>query len=141
MQTFKEAGMSAHRSSSFVRRVLVADAIISGVTGIIMMAGSTMLESLLGVPATLLRYAGASLLPFAAAVAWLARRESLPNSAVWTVIAVNALWAIDSIVLLFTGWIAPTMLGYAFIVFQAIVVAGLAELQYVGLRRSNPALA
>ena len=126
--------MPAHRSS-LVRRLLVADAVISGATGLLMLAGSGILEGLLGVPSSLLRYAGASLLPFAAAVAWLARRDELPAGGVWAVIIANALWAIDSIVLLFTGWIAPTTLGYTFVIFQAVVVAAFAELQYVGLRR------
>jgi hypothetical protein len=76
------------------------------------------------------------LLPFAVAVAWLARRDEVSPAGVWAVIAANALWAVDSVVLLFTGWVAPTMLGYGFIVFQAVVVAAFAELQYVGLRRN-----
>jgi hypothetical protein len=127
--------MTAHRSS-FVRQVLVADAAISGATGLLMLAGSGFLEGLLGVPSALLRYAGAALLPFAVAVAWLARRDEVSPAGVWAVIAANALWAVDSVVLLFTGWVAPTMLGYGFIVFQAVVVAAFAELQYVGLRRN-----
>jgi hypothetical protein len=128
--------MSAHRSS-FVRRILTADAIISGTSGVIMLAGSGFLEELLGVPATLLRYAGASLLPFAVLVTWLARRDDVSIAGVWAVIAANALWALDSVVLLLTGWVAPTALGYAFIVFQAAVVALFAELQYVGIRRNR----
>jgi hypothetical protein len=128
--------MTAHHSS-FVRRILVADAVISGATGVLMLAGSGLLEGLLGVPSGLLRYAGASLLPFAVAVAWLARRDNVARGGVWAVIAANALWALDSIVVLFTGWVAPTMLGYTFIIFQAVVVAGFAELQYVGLRKAT----
>jgi hypothetical protein len=31
--------------------------------------------------------------------------------------------------------VAPTLLGYAFVVAQAVVVALLGELQYMGLRR------
>lgn len=128
--------MSAQRSS-FVRRILVADAIISGTSGVIMLAGSGLLETLLGVPSALLRYAGASLLPFAIVVTWLARRDDLSTGGVWAVIIANALWALDSLVLLVTGWVAPTALGYTFIVFQAAVVALFAELQYVGLRRNR----
>ena len=127
--------MSAHHSS-FVRRILVADAVISGATGLLMVTGAQWLEALLGVPSAWLQYAGASLLPFAAAVAWLARRDDISRVGVHAVIAANTLWAIDSFALLFTGWVEPTTLGYAFIVFQAVVVAGFAELQYVGLRRA-----
>ncbi|MGE0726318.1 MAG: hypothetical protein AB7O45_18235, partial [Alphaproteobacteria bacterium] len=91
---------------------------------------------LLGLPAALLRGAGIVLLPFAALVAWLGTRREVARGAVWAVVVVNALWAIDSIVLLLTGWVAPTGLGIAFVVFQAVVVAGFAELQWMGLRRS-----
>jgi hypothetical protein len=127
--------MSAQRSS-FVRRILVADAVISGATGLLMVAASPWLEGPLGVPSALLRYAGASLLPFALVVTWLARRDQVSATGVWAVIAANTMWAFDSVALLFTGWIEPTAIGYAFIVFQAIVVAAIAELQYVGLRRA-----
>ena len=55
--------------------------------------------------------------------------------AVWAIVAYNALWAIDSIVLLVSGYVAPTALGYAFVIFQAAVVAGFAGLQVIGLRK------
>jgi hypothetical protein len=42
-------------------------------------------------------------------------------------------------VLLASGWVAPTALGYAFVLGQALVVAILAECEYLGLRRSRPA--
>ena len=44
-----------------------------------------------------------------------------------------------SIGLLVSGWVAPTALGYAFVIAQAIVVGVFAELQFVGLRRSEAA--
>lgn len=135
--------MNTSNTSSFLRRVLVADAATSGASGLLMALGSAPLENLLGVPASLLRYAGLSLLPFAALVAYLATRRSLPRAAVRAVIALNALWAADSILLLVGGWVGPTALGYAFVIAQALVVALFAEAQYVGLRRSaaSPAAA
>jgi hypothetical protein len=51
------------------------------------------------------------------------------------VIVTNALWAAASVVLLLSGWVAPTALGYAFVIAQAAVVAVFGELQYTGLRR------
>jgi hypothetical protein len=121
--------------SSFLRRALLADAAISGATGALMVAGAGLVDDLLGLHAMLLRYAGLSLFPFAAVVFWLAARETPPHAGVVAVIAANVLWAAGSILLLFTGWIAPTTLGVAFIVAQALVVAVFAELQVVGLRR------
>lgn len=131
--------MHGTRSSSFLRFALSVDAVVSGTTGLAMWALAGPLEALLGVPATLLRYAGISLLPFVAFVAYLATRESLSRSAVWAVIALNGLWTIDSFVLLFTGWVDPTLLGYIFVVGQALIVAAFAEMQYIGLQRSQAA--
>jgi hypothetical protein len=124
------------RPSVFLQRVLAADAATCVATGLLMLFGAGALEPWLGIPPTLMRYAGASLLPIAAFFAYVATRESSPRVLVWAVIAGNAAWSFDSIALLFTGWIAPTALGIAFIVAQALVVALFAELEYVGLRRS-----
>jgi hypothetical protein len=122
-------------SLSFLRRALLADAVISFATGVLMVAAAGLVDELLGLPASLLRYAGVSLFPFVALVFWLAARETPPQAGVVAVIAANIAWATCSILLLFTGWIAPTALGVAFIVAQALVVAVFAELQVVGMRR------
>ena len=128
--------MELSRMSSFLRRVLVADATTSGACGLLMVFGSGFLERLLGVPAAVLVSAGILLFPFAGFVAYLATREHLHRPSLWAVIACNALWAIDSIALLLFGWLEPTLLGNAFVVAQALVVGAFAELQYFGLRRS-----
>jgi len=126
-----------NKLTDFLRRALLADAAISGATGLLMMLGAEFLKGLLGVPVSLLYYAGLSLLPFAALLVYFTTRESLARPVLWAIIICNALWAIDSILLLLTGWIQPTALGYAFIIAQALVVAIFAELQYFGLRRSQ----
>jgi len=120
---------------SFLRLALLADALVSGATGLLAFAGAGILDGLLGLPAELLRYAGLSLIPYAAIVAYVGTRPNVSHAAVWAVIAFNALWSIDSIVLLVSGYVAPAALGYAFVIFQAVVVAGFAGLQYVGLRK------
>jgi hypothetical protein len=38
--------------------------------------------------------------------------------------------------ILATGWVAPTELGYVLVIAQALGVAMLAALEYVGLRKS-----
>src|SRR5205823_6556143 len=124
------------QTSSFLRRVLLIDAVISGATGVMLVAGADLLHDWLAVPAVLARGAGVSLIPFALLVGYLATRVSMPRAGVWAVIVCNALWAVDSILLLVGGFVSPTALGTAFIVAQALAVAILAELEYVGLRRS-----
>jgi hypothetical protein len=131
----------ANPSDLFLRRALMADAAVSGATGVLTALGSGLLADLLGLPPALMLYAGLSLLPFAAIVALLAARRQLPRAAVWAVIAYNALWTIDSLALLMSGWIAPTILGEVFVAGQALVVAAFAGLQRVGLRRAGAAIA
>lgn len=127
--------MSMSNGSTFLRRVLVADGAISGATGLLMIAGAPMLQQALGIPAELLRYAGLSLMPFAALVVYLSRRDHVSRGGVGTVIALNAGWVVASVALLLSGHVAPTTLGYAFVIVQAVAVAGLADLQYFGLRK------
>jgi hypothetical protein len=67
-------------------------------------------------------------------VLFFSRHVTRPR--VWTVVALNIAWVIASVVVLLGGVIEPTSVGIAFVVFQALVVAGLAELQVFGLRRT-----
>ncbi|RJF99873.1 hypothetical protein [Noviherbaspirillum saxi] len=124
------------QSPSFLRRVLLADAITGVATGLMLVFGADALESLLAIPAALLQSAGIVLLPLAGLIALLATRAQPPRIAVWAVIACNAMWTIDSFVLLLSGWIAPNSLGQGFIVLQAVVVAVFAELEYFALRKN-----
>lgn len=119
----------------FLRNVLALDAVVSGVTGLLLIAGAGLLEDLLGLPVALMREAGLILIPYVAFVAWVGMRETIARSSVWAIIATNAIWAVASVGLLVSGLVAPTSLGYAFVIAQAVVVALLGELQYAGLKR------
>jgi hypothetical protein len=124
------------RPASFLRTALLADAAISGATGLLLAIGAGWLEPLLAVPVALARWAGIALLPYAAFLLVLARSESVARSSVLAVIVGNALWALASVALVVSGAIDPNALGTAFVVAQAVVVAAFAEAQLVGLRRS-----
>ena len=134
--------MTIADSSTFLRRTLWLDAAVSGTTGIVMALGAGLLEPWLAIPGALFRVAGVSLLPFAALLVALATRPTVPKSAIAAVIVANALWVVASIALLASGQVAPTMLGYVFVVVQAVAVLGFAELQWIGLRRlAGPSIA
>jgi hypothetical protein len=124
-------------NSRFLRWVLIADAATCFVCALLMVFGFSYLAELLGLPGGLLRNAGISLFPFAMFVVYLASRATLSKLAVWSVILLNALWTLDSFLLFVTGWVSPTQPGYAFVTAQAIVVALLASLEYVGLKKSQ----
>jgi hypothetical protein len=126
--------------SLFLRRVLLFDAATCLITGTVMLTASGTVERLLAIPAPVSRVLAVVLLVFGAAVAWVATRRELPGStvwAVWAIVAMNALWAVESVLALAFGWLEPNSPGRAFIIAQAVVVAVIAELQFIGLRRAK----
>jgi hypothetical protein len=123
--------------SALLRKALLADAVLSGISALLMVPAASALGSPLGLPVGLLRWSGLILVPFVAFVAWLHRQTRVQRPLVFAVVACNAVWALDSVILLFTGWVQPTLLGEAFVLAQAAVVAVLAELELLGLRRST----
>ncbi len=127
--------------SVFLRRAILADAVFSGVSALLLTFGAGALVPWLDLPEALLRETGLFLIAYAALVGWLGTRQSMPKAVVVIVIAGNAAWTIASIGLLFSGAVTPNLLGEAFVAAQAIAVGAFAELQYIGLRRSGDALA
>ena len=120
-----------------LRWALKADAAVTALNGLAYLAAATILSSLLGLPTTLLRALGCVLVVYAAIVLLVATRRALPSNAVWAVIILNALWALDSAVLVAAGWFAPSATGNVWIVMQAIIVAGFAVVQRSALAANN----
>ena len=127
--------------SPFLRRAILADAVFSGASALLLTFGAGALAPWLSLPEALLRETGLFLIAYAALVGWLGARQSMPKALVMIVIAGNAAWTIASIALLFSGAVTPNLLGEAAIAIQAIAVGTFAELQYIGLRRSGGVLA
>lgn len=123
-------------SSPFLRRALLADAIFSGLGAIGMTLDAGTLAPWFNLPEALLRETGLILIAYTALVGWLASRPSVSRPPVIMVIAINAAWTVASIALLFSGTVSPNLLGEIAVVAQAIATGVLAELQYIGLRRS-----
>jgi hypothetical protein len=127
--------------SLFLRRAVLADAIFSGASALLLALGAGALAPMLNLPEALLREPGLFLIAYAALVGWLGTRQSMPKALVGIVIAGNAAWTIGSIALLFSGAVTPNLLGEAVVAIQAIATGAFAELQYIGLRKSDSALA
>jgi hypothetical protein len=128
-------------ASLLLRRAFLLDTITSGMMAMLLTFGAAELAPLLNLPEQLLRETGLALIAYTALVGWLATRQSMPKALVLIVIAINAVWTVASIALLFSSAVTPNLLGQIFIAAQAIVPGALAELQYIGLRRSGDALA
>src|SRR6202045_2623051 len=127
--------------SVFLRRAIQADAIFSGVSAVLLTFGAGDIAPLLNLPEALLRESGLFLIAYTALVGWLGTRQTMPKALVAIVIAGNAAWALASIALLFSGAVTPNLLGEAFVAAQAIATGVLAELQYIGLRKSSAEVA
>jgi hypothetical protein len=119
-----------------LRNALRLDASVSAGAGVAYVAAVGPLSSWLGLPEALLLGAGVLLVAWGAALAYLASQPSVAPAAVWTVIALNAAWVADSILLLAVDGFSPSLAGQLVVAFQAAGVLGFAALQYAGLRRS-----
>jgi hypothetical protein len=127
--------------SLFLRRALQADAIFSGAGALIFTLGAGELAPLFDLPEALLRETGLFLIVYAAFVGWLGTRQAFPRILAGILVIGNAAWTLASIALLFSSAVTPNLLGEAAIAAQAIVVGTLAELQFIGLRRSSDLVA
>jgi hypothetical protein len=125
----------------FLRNIFAADAAVSGAAAILMTAGAPYLSPFLGLPSGLLFWAGVALVPFVALLLVTLRRQSVQRLILIDIIGINALWVAASFGLLFSGLVSPNILGIAFVTAQALAVAVLAELQFVGMRRATSAAA
>jgi hypothetical protein len=112
---------------SLLRPALILDAAVTGMCGVAYLAAAGPLEDLLGLQAEWLRTAGAVLVAFALFVALVSRRPSA--GAVSAIVAVNVAWVLGSLAFAIAGWGSPETVGTVWIVLQALVVAGFAELQ------------
>ena len=125
------------QSSLWLRRALQADAIFSGASAVALTLGAAPLAPWLNLPEALLRETGLFLIAYTLFVGWLGLRQSMAAAWAMLVNAGNAAWTLASVALLLSGMVAPNGLGVAAVLAQALVVGLLAELQYMGLRRSR----
>jgi hypothetical protein len=134
-----EDAMSKLLPWSLLRMALLADAIASGAMGVVLAAGAGPLADWFGLSPLLLQETGLFLIPYAGLLVYLASRTVTPRAPAMMIVAGNLLWVAGSVLLLAIA--APTSLGIAFVIAQALIVAILAEAQFIGLRRQRVAVA
>lgn len=122
-----------------LRRALLLDAAASGTMGVLLLLAGGLLAAPLGLPASLLRWTGAVLVPFAAYLARVATRAEVSPDAARSIIRANVAWAVGTPLLLVSGWVRPTLLGELFVVIQAVAVAGFAYLEYRAVNHDRDA--
>lgn len=127
--------MSIFASPRFLRHVLLADAASGAASALLHLTAAGALSSLLGLSQGLLVASGLALLAYIALASYLSQCEPVPRSGLRLLILGNWAWALACVGLLLAG-AATTPLGQAYLVVQAVAVAALAELQWMGLRRA-----
>lgn len=140
------SGIAAPASSSMsdtsmpdapLRRALLLDAVASGTMGVGLIVLAETMTTFLGLPVTLLRWAGVLLVPYALVVAWVGTRRPVKRGAAIEIVIVNIAWIAASLALLALPVIQPTTLGSIFVVGQAAAVGLFALLQTAGIRRAR----
>ena len=125
--------MNIGNASTFLRRVLWADAAVSLAMALLLILGASAIASLTALPEFLLSGAGWALMPWVALVAFTATRNPLRTWLAWLVVALNVVWVVESGFLLAVDSIETNAMGVAFVLAQAAGVLVLAALQATGL--------
>lgn len=122
-------------------RILLLDAITCALMGVLLLVLTPLLAAPLGLPPSLLRWAGLLLLPCAALMLIAMRQQPHALALAWLVVLGNIGWVAASAVVVFV--VADiTLLGRAFVLAQAVVVLVLAWFEWRALddlRASRPA--
>jgi hypothetical protein len=134
-------------SDRLLRRTLWGNAVFSVISGAVLVACATPFAawathapvSVAGLElAIVFELLGLGVVAFGALCAWAASRETLPRGLARLIFAADIAWVVGSALALMlpAAW---TGLGIAGIVVIALIVADLAVLEYLGLRRLNAA--
>jgi hypothetical protein len=125
------------RVSNFLRNALLVDATLGLISGFLLAFGANSLQTVLGLPYSILFYSGLSFFPFAALLFYAATRKTISKTIIWIIIGLNFLWGIDSFLILISGYIEPTNIGFIFVIAQSIGVLAFGILEFIGLRNSE----
>ena len=118
-----------------LRNVLLLDAVLTGVNGLVYLAAAAALATLLGPSTAVIVGLGVFMLAYAAAAAWLGTRRPVSRLAVGLIADGNILWAVASATVVAFGWLDLTSAGTVWTLMQAALVAAFAALQLAAVRR------
>ena len=119
-----------------LRRVLQANMVFSGLSGLLLAVDAGPLSRWLGVPAAwILMVIGIGLLGFAWQLFQTAKQSPMNLRQANAILLMDIAWVVGSALLLFTGWVSFTTAGWWAVLLVADVVALFAILEFVGIRR------
>ncbi len=132
-QTITNTATPTTTAPNWLRRVLRGNAFFCAACGVDALIGGQWLATFMGVPSVALLVLGIGLVAYGL-ILW--RVVEIPTRAiVQFVTALDVAWIVGSMVLLFVPIIPLTDMGKIIIDVVALITAGFAIAQYMGLRR------
>ncbi|HEX8360583.1 MAG TPA: hypothetical protein VF613_10760 [Longimicrobium sp.] len=113
-----------------LRRLLWIDCTAGAVAGVTVFVLSGWLSRLYGLPREILLFMGAANLLYASYSFSLARRAVRPMSLIKLLVFANATWVLVCFGLAVTFWEQATVFGLAHLIGEALIVGGLAALEW-----------
>ncbi len=123
--------LQSKTSNTSIRPILYANAVFSGLSGLIFTLTSKTLVSFLGIDSSCIILAlGLDLMLFSALLFYYGSRPTISRKFVLFAIIADSLWVLGSILLLITNWVPFTVQGKWLIGIIAIIVDIFAALQF-----------
>ncbi|HTY27082.1 MAG TPA: hypothetical protein VMD51_02910 [Mycobacterium sp.] len=125
---------TATRSDSLLRLAMRADAVLSGLCGIALIAAAGWFSELTGLPKASVYGAGAAFVVYAAVVFLAAGLERVRTAGIATAIA-NLLFTVAALVVVLDRPADLTTAGVVALLGSGVYTLVFADLQYLGVRR------
>lgn len=122
--------------SQLLRRVMLADSVLSVIFGALLIVGAGPIAAFLGISSTvILTIIGVAVVLYAADLWYIATRPTINR--LWAIAAISAdvAWVVVSWIVLLAGWSMFSTAGFWAIAVVADLVLVIAILKGVGLRR------
>ena len=129
---------SQSTKSNLLSRVLQANGVFSGLSGVTLTFAAGPLAAFLGLTSpTILVIIGIGLMLYAPALFYMAAQTPTNRKLVMAAIILDVAWVIGSIDLLVTDWVPLTTAGWWAVAIVADIVAVFAIVQFYALRRES----
>ena len=126
--------MTQIRPNSFLKRALIADAVVTGAVALAQLSATGLIVEWTGLASALVTGTGVFLVGYVGLLVALVSRAQLPAGLLWLVIAGNAGWSAGASLVI--GASELTAFGNAFAAMHALATLTFAALEYQGLRTS-----
>lgn len=121
-------------SDSLLRLAMRADAVLSGLVGVALIAAAGWFSELTGLPTAVAYGAGAAFVVYAIVVFLAAGLEQVRAAGIATVVA-NLLFTVAAVVVVLARPVDLTTAGVVAVLAGGVYTLVFADLQYLGLRR------